>query len=138
MKKITFLLLAISFSSYGSFYQQDCSNADGSVTSANGHVKNNIVLTEAYFGSDYRTAKVEYGVNDLDVKVVEEVEISNTSSCRGGMFSSKKITYKKVSYTNPDGSLFSDKTLGVSKDLKSVEANLICEMNMNGRGACSN
>jgi len=138
MKKITLLLLAISFSSYGSFYQQKCSNADGSVKSANGHVKNNIVLTEAYFGSDYRTAEVEYGVNDLSVEVLEEVELEYLSSCAGGMFSSKKVTYKKVAYTNPDGSLFSDKTVGVSKDLKSVNANLICEMNMNGRGACSN
>lgn len=137
MKKIAIILMGSMAFAHASFYQQKCSSADGLATSANGHVKNEVVLSEAFYGQDVMIQKVVYSPRDIEIKTLKEIVLESTNDCANGMFSSKKITYKKVAFQKADGSLFSDKTVGVSKDLKSVSADLICEMKMNGRGACS-
>lgn len=135
MKKILITVLAITaFAANASYYQSVCTSADGYTKIANGHSKNFVKLTEYTYGSVYSVDTIDYKRSDLDIKELKNMELDSKTICNRYLYSKKTITYKKLSITKKDGSLFPSSTIGVSKDLKSVEADMLCEFNLNSRG----
>ena len=141
MKKLT---LAIAFlfsvSANASFYQISCSNADGTTTSANGHVENFLKVTKF----TYQGNEAVKEIIDLDKIDTVEVAYSNdqlierktTDGCPASWISWQETRVVSISITNKDGSLFDKGIVGVSQDLKSINTHLICQEDGNSMVFC--
>lgn len=143
MKKIIITIAALfSFAGSASFFQESCSNAEGTVKFTSGHVSNKVVLTEREYNSGKVTEnEIELSLYDLKVEFGKEVIIDSTSSknCSesgGGVAQWQSITAKKLTIKYSDGTPFSENVLGTSKDRRTVSAYVICDNSGNSMILC--
>lgn len=137
-------LMAVTTAAHASYFQVNCSNADGSIMTGSGHSDNYVQLTK-YTSTDKGPKKeairFERGtVHQQDtIKSVSLVDES-FQSCRKpgepGFASHRSVSASTVTFVNAEGSLFDADIMGVSKDRKTVKADLICEHNMNSMILC--
>lgn len=138
------LALALSTSAHASWYQTFCSNAEGTTKSGNGHNSNYVQLTKREWtnkGLIETIIRDEEG-NLFAEQVGEPVTLvsEKKQTCRkpgeGGVWSSHNVSAGKYKIVHREGKLFDKDIVGVSKDLKSVEVELICQADMNGLIMC--
>lgn len=136
-------LMTLTTAAQASWYQGYCSNAEGTVKSANGHNANYTQLTKREWNGGNKTETVirdQEGTLTVVTmgEVIKEADESHTSCSKGGMgvWNGRTVTVSKVKITRGDGSLFDKNIVGVSRDLKSVETELLCEQSMNSMMPC--
>ena len=132
MKAIVSLVVLISaHAAMASFFQTVCTSPDGHISVTDGQMSNKIMIG-VFDSQSHKTSQVDmtWQVESVDL---EKTNLSHdeTQNC-----SVKSIDYKLVQFTKNDGSNFPAGTVGVSKDLKTVTAHLLCEYNANSRGLC--
>lgn len=133
--KILFALALVGLTSttaHASSFNIDCSNADGSVRTASGHMDNFIQITERDWNTgtdtpirdDSGEVFLLNSVKNTDIK--EEV---NNGRCNGGTqgYLRRQTYASEVIITKADGTLFSKNTLNVAPDYQSVKTILVCE-----------
>jgi len=132
---------------HASFYQDYCSNAEGSTKTSEGHVSNNISVTERSYNQatgQIINNVVELGDQKAKVTVEENMTISELDESEGcdttnpssGFYSVTTTSIERVTITKLDGSKFSKNTLGVSDNLMAVETTLICEKQISSEAYC--
>lgn len=146
MKKMITLiaaLMTLSSQASASWYQGYCSNGEGTVKTASGHGDNFVRVTIRKWNQGTPTdSTLELGYDDYEMTTVREQELfkQSQSTCaqKGdeGIWSSKNATYEQVTIRLKDGRKFPEGTVGASQDRTSVQAHLICEMDMNGMTLC--
>lgn len=143
MKKLTIIFTALmTISAQASFFQETCSSADGMLKLASGHVSNKVVITEReYNNGKLSENEIELLRHEIEVDTKNETLLKNTNSknCSvggGGVVNWQSISAKEIVITNSDGTLFSRETVGVSQDLKSVSAFVICDNSGNSMNLC--
>jgi len=139
----TLLCLAVAQSAQASYFQINCSNADRTVATASGHSKSSVTLTEYSYGDNGPVYKsVELDPHAVETEVLKNTQLheERKGGCAPdqttGFMSYNSVSYENVRFQMRDGSLFSKEILGVSQDLKSVEAFLICEQEVNNMIGC--
>lgn len=143
---ILFALAALTFatSAHASWYQTWCSNAEGTTRTGNGHNSNFTQLTKREYTN---RGPVETIIRDEQGELFAEqvgepktIVSEQKQTCRkpgeGGVWSSHVVTAGKYKIVHRDGKLFDKDIVGVSKDLRSVEVELICQADMNGLIMC--
>ncbi|MGZ5278687.1 MAG: hypothetical protein ACXWC9_02020 [Pseudobdellovibrionaceae bacterium] len=137
------LSLVVVQSAQASYFQINCSNADHTVATASGHSKNSVTLTEYSYGDNgpvYKSVELDaFNVNNEGLKTTQLHEERKGGCVPGqstGFMSYKSVSYHQVRIQMTDGSLFSKNIIGVSQDLKSIEAFLICEQEVNNMIGC--
>lgn len=144
MKKLILIIATIaSFSSQASFFATNCSNATGSVTSSGGHIPSSLVVTKVEYVQNKRVeTKINLNYSDVEVSnelesvIAEESNQVCSENSNRGYSTWKTISSKKIILANKDGSEFNKNILGVSIDLKTVEAFLICKLEGNSQILC--
>jgi|GEM_PF-6516048 len=137
-------LMSLTTAAQASYFQINCSNADGTIMTGSGHGHNFVQLTKYSSdqnGSKQETIRFERGtVQKQDtlktVKLLEESKQSCRKPGEGGYASHHAVSASVVTFMNADGSLFDGNVMGVSKDRKTVKAELICETNVNNIILC--
>ena len=140
-KAILFTLAAIGFSANASYYQSFCSNGEGTVKIAEGHNTDFKRLTERKWNGDgtYTDTLVEGGMRHEftdDKEMHSETKTSCGDGDEYGLAFWVMTIARKVTIVREDGSLFSKDTIGVSEDLKSVHAYVICQEEGNSDYLC--
>jgi len=135
--------MSLSNAAQASWYQGFCSNAEGTIKTANGHSANFIQLTKrAWIGGKMTETVIRDEERGIRVSEAKKTEILNKSeeSCDSnggsGIFENRTVYFSQAKLVNQDGSLFDKNIVGVSQDLKSVDAILLCETNINGLTMC--
>lgn len=146
MKKTIVLFaatIALSSQASASWYQEYCSNGEGTTRVSSGHNDNTTTLTvRVWSNSGLSESTLDLSTaENIDMQVTNEKELSkeSTQSCGTsghGMWSGRTVNYRRVTFTKTDGGLFPKGTVGISKDRKSVQADLICEIQMNSETLC--
>ena len=141
---VSLLFLAAS-SAQASFYQVSCSNPSGTVKRTSGHVSNMITLEINNYNNG-KSSTVKIPESQATVRVIEKgkpLYESGSNTCdskqtqqRRGVAEWKVGSYMRVAITKKDGSTFSKYADGVSTDLKSIQADFICETNGNSMVLC--
>ena len=136
-------VVALSSEASASWYQEYCSNGEGTVKLSTGHNDNIATGTiRDWSGGNLVVQTLDLSDRDTYVMTVtQEKELSKQSgrSCGSGgegVWSSRTVNYRRVAFKKADGSLFPANTVGVSRDQKSIQADLICEMEMSGMMPC--
>lgn len=140
---ITALTLVTTSFAEASWYQDFCSDAEATTRTANGHNENFVEVTERKWNNDgpqenrIRFEKGEVMVNELDVQQISKEEKKACGEGQEyGWYAASTVTVKKVSLTKEDGSLFSEDTIGVSEDRKSVSAVFVCKSDVTSEMPC--
>lgn len=138
-------VLVTTLSANASFFQNYCSNAQGTTTTADGHAEFYTKVTSRTWDNGNQIDKViELDLDKVDLSTFDEVKISEQISkyCEPGSSSGyvswEYVITKKVILTNRDGSLFSKDIVGVSDDQKTISTMVICTEEGNSRTDCSN
>lgn len=133
-------LLILGLQANASWFQEHCSNGEGTVKMADGHDDFLTQVTEREWkDGGYETKLVTEG---LTVETVRETKIveESSNSCDPkegfGWASWHNVNHREIVIRKEDGSLFSRNTVGVSDDLKTVRAQVICELWGNSESAC--
>jgi hypothetical protein len=145
MRKVMLATIVFAgMSAQASWYQESCSNGEGTVKLAHGHNDNFISYTTRVYdgngGVEENIVRDESG--DLRFEIVEEKELAKEShqSCDGtnqiGFGTWKNVTYRRVKITKADGSAFNENTLELSQDKQSIVTSMICEENGNSEILC--
>jgi hypothetical protein len=137
-------LMLVTTAAEASYFQVNCSNADGSISSGSGHSQNYVQLTKySYDNNGPKKELVRFERGQLhqqstlkSVKLVSEQKQACHKTGEGGFSSSRVVSASVVTFVNADGSLFDAEIMGVSKDRKTVKAELICETNVNNMIFC--
>jgi hypothetical protein len=137
-------LMSLTTAAQASYFQVNCSNADGSIMTGSGHSENFVQLTK-YTHDDNGPKKIIIRFEDGKVfhqDTIKSVSLIDESKqvCRkpgeGGFASRHSVSASIVTFVNADGSLFDEEIMGVSQDRKTVKAELLCETNMNAMILC--
>lgn len=140
MKGLFLWPLLVGTSVQASSYQEFCSNGEGTVKLTQGHIYNEISVTERIRNEgqflDKRVVLPDADVLILKAELLEQ-EKSNPCDDDFGIIYWREVVYKKIRITNPDGSLFSQNIVGVSRDKRFVEASVICEAFGNSIYGCA-
>lgn len=153
MNAIQFLMLGLLLSTApmaaASWYQIECSNAKGTLTTANGHNENYIkatlrdeVVITIYPPPEDIYTEVELNLEDVEVEIVDSKDLFNDSKFQCDNANDwatawwKTVSYQRVRITNRDGSEFKPEFLDRSTDGKALVADLICEENGNSMAMC--
>ena len=129
-------LVLVGMSAQASWFQEYCTSADGTTKMAQGHDENYIQLTERSYDQDWnkkeKIVRDENGTLNYSNVSEQELEKEFQSGCREGgggtgLSSWRQVYYRKVQITKADNSMFSQDTVGVSSDLTTVTASMICE-----------
>lgn len=134
-------LAFISCDAHASWFQNYCSNPEGTVRTASGHGENFTRLTERTWGSNGPIDKV-VEIDGLEMTVVTESELSNETRTicktgdKSGVIEWKTLTFQKVQFKKADGSQLPENLVGRTNDGLAVEASLLCETNGNSRTIC--
>jgi hypothetical protein len=147
MKKtiLTIAALLVTMNAQASFFQGSCSNNDGTIKVNFGQMKNDVTFTELMYSTG-QTLKSEYTMDLYELENIsteEEVVLESKSGQEcddhgGGWGWWSTTTVKKVVYQKKDGTLFSNNTAGVSPDLKTVSAYVVCKDEGNSMMWCGN
>jgi hypothetical protein len=135
-------LMSLTTAAQASWYQEFCSNAEGTIKTANGHNENYQRLTKRVWENGRVTDTVveaEHLVPKAEGQSWEILKQEKRHCGPGqkyGFYSSRHVYAKSEMLVNADGSPFEKNIVGVSADQKSVHAMLICEMNMNSEMPC--
>lgn len=140
---ITALTLVTTSFAEASWYQDFCSDAEAVTRSASGHNENFVEITERVWGNDgAKDTKLRFENGELTVNELSEQQISHEEK-RGcneeqghGWYAASTVAVKKVSIAKEDGSLFSENTIGVSEDRKSVNTVFVCKMAVSSEVLC--
>lgn len=145
MKMLLPLIAVLSLGSiaHASWFQENCSNADGSLRTAGGHNENFIEYTERSYGPD---GVVEKRVRDEERELLYEVraetklDSESRQACvpgqEYGFASWREVNYRKIVLRREDGSAFPRTAVGVSADGLTLSADLICELHGNSETLC--
>lgn len=140
---ITALTLVSTSFAQASWYQTFCSDAEATTRTADGHNDNFVEITERKWDNDGpKENRIRFENGEVTANELSEQRISHEENraCGDGQeygwYSASTVTVKKVSITKEDGSLFSENTLGVSKDLKSVDVVLVCKADVTSEMPC--
>lgn len=145
---LCFVVLSAQWSS-ASWYQKKCSDPTGSLTYSTGHSEE-VLRAKKLDGMVimiYPPPEEAYKFVEIDLKAVdihledskdlrEESYIQCDMASDLGTFFGTQITYERVRITKTDGSEFESGFKNLSKDNKALEADLICQMDINGMGVC--
>lgn len=138
------MTLGMGLNAQASWYEENCSNAEGTVKLAMGHNENFTAVTERVYDQGYSTDTVikdEAGDIEFEFSGEKQLERTSSDSClpgtEYGFASWRKVTYRIVTLKKANGGLFSKSTVGVSEDLKTVKASLLCELNGNSESICT-
>lgn len=144
MKYFLFLIVGVfSFSANASFVQENCSNAEATTRYSQGHDQNNSHLTLRFYVKNKEVnAPLKHEDGELKVTKNSEAllvtEVKNT--CKpgdtDGVESARVVHHRNVTLQKADGSDFDKRIVGVSSDLKSVTADMICEEYSDGLVPC--
>ena len=136
--------LLVSFCSFASFYQTDCSNAQSTISTSNGHVRNAITLTKRIYSQGaMKETKVKFKSTQLKINILSKTEIERNSStnCKpgmsGGVASWNNISLKKIVITKKDNTEFDSDIVGLDKKTNSITTTILCEDVGNSRTMCS-
>jgi hypothetical protein len=124
-----------------------CGNADGSVRlEGPGMRESYVMITEKNWDTgettqirdDWNSEAPLFQVARGEETILRQ-EGNKAPVCHNGLKGgwSRTIAYKQIRITKTDGSDFSRNTLGVSRDLKAVEADLVCETVTSWLAPCS-
>ena len=124
-----------------SWFQNNCSNGAGTVKLADGHDDFYIRLTEQKWENDQIKETIledeRFQAEYSNEVVVHESSESSCNQEQGWGFATwYNVKQMTVTITKSDGSLFTEHTLGVSQDRKSVKAFMICEEFGNSEAVC--
>lgn len=141
---LSFGLISGLFSTaHASWFQEGCANGDASVRTASGHNANYVQYTERRYGQDGMKEKiVRDDEGEIRLDLIEEKSLSSEShnGCVPGQdygFASwREVSYRKVVLRREDGKPFSKHAVGVSNDLLTITADLICEQDGNSEVMC--
>ncbi|RYZ94077.1 MAG: hypothetical protein EOP11_26905 [Proteobacteria bacterium] len=142
MKFLILASLLLTPAAFASSLQETCGSSDGSIRTSGGHgpmfteitVRDYAKNTEEKVRDEDFAWKVEE-LNRLEIK-----KENHGGQCRNGMRApwGRTIYSREVRITKEDGSNFDKNTVGVSSDLKAVEAVLLCEHTYSNIMPCSN
>lgn len=140
---LIFCLFGLSLSAQASSFYYTCSDADQTVKIAEGHASPSVTVTEAtYINGTVKTpVKLQYGEYQIEYSDAKELHREQSNSCdnsdrEAGVYRVLNVSYAKVKISKRDGSSFSENTMGVTLDGKSVEAFVICEKEITGMLPC--
>ncbi len=143
MKNLIFAAIVMfGMNANASWYQIYCSNAAGTVKTATGHGPSYNKATRTYVENNkVKTQEVEFGWDEVEVKIVSSTEVSRTSSASCGQSGNgisewQNIELQRIQITKADGSKFKDGYAGLSSDMKMIEATILCEENGNSMMFC--
>lgn len=137
--KILILSLILSLSASASFYVVNCSNADSSFSSLEGHTGQGTV----YRIFDHtRNITKTIKISNFDQRVISKSVVKDSSKkvCSesgGGYVSWEKLEVITKVITLKDGKLFNSSLSGVSQDRTSLTVTLLCETKGNSRASCN-
>lgn len=143
---LMFALLVLGSNASASWFQENCSNAQGTVKTASGHNDNSITLTESTFTADGReiSKKIDVDLSSVVQVASSEKELFSkvqSGKCQSGdsstFYGSQKVTYQRLVLRQVDDRLFSKNIVGVSKDRKTVTAHLICDRQVANEMPCN-
>jgi hypothetical protein len=146
MKTIASIIILVlsSNSASASWYQTTCTTADGMTRSANGHSSFYTIITKVEYDKENNRIEtpIELDYDNYDEKIIETKELisENSSNCDEetgyGYSNWRNVNFQKLVITKRDGGLFSENISGVSRDRKSVTADMICEEEGNSQMFC--
>ncbi len=136
-------LMSLTTAAHASWFQEYCSDAEGTVRRGSGHDENFLQITQRVWGEDGKKDTIlrdENGALTYNEKSNKVVEKEYHENCRPGeeigFATSREVNLVQLEIQNSDGRLFDKDIVGVSKDLKTVNATLICERNYGGEMLC--
>ena len=142
-KTIIPLVLLFSLYAHSSFFQNYCSDAEGTTTTADGHNNNYVRVTERYYSqgtvmdTTVTLERQEITLESTDIKVIhEEEDFQCFEGENFGFGSTDEIVAKKIDIFMTDGSSFHPDTIGISEDGKKVSAFVICDQHFSGSIIC--
>ena len=135
------MTLTASLLANASFFQESCSNSEGTLLFVTGHLNNSVTVTEFVPGGNQ---KIEFDLYDMEVEFTleKEIEVKNYSSCipgkpGPGYSKSTRVSTTLMTVSKKDGSLFPGQTaVQVSDDRRSVQDHVICRFNASSQVLC--
>ena len=124
----------------------NCSSPDGATTIRNTFQEEGLYMTTENVDQDGEPSQFRFRVEPetVETKILKEKKVSEKSSdtCDRhpgeghGWYTRRTVSYRHARFTKTDGTLFSEGTIGVSEDRKSVHAEMICETIIGGETEC--
>lgn len=142
--KFLFMLLAFSIStpSFASFFQTNCSNAEGTTRWTQGHVENTLFLTKRSWEGGVRSEEVvKIPQWEIEYNAINEHEIHKeaSSNCPAnadwGIAKWRTLTWVQVELKRVNGIPFNTDFVGVNSE-GSIQTYLICEQVGNSQTYC--
>jgi hypothetical protein len=140
MKSIFIGILFFTGLAKASYYQTDCSNADQSIKTGEGHRYDGVAVTVSQ--DNGRRSIVEFENEEIILTTLSTIDLRKeesttcTTGSRSGSISREIWTYKQVKLSRKDNAEFSENTLGVSVDRKSIITDFICHHALSSRTWC--
>lgn len=140
---VTIAMVVTASNAQASFFQNECSNASGSIRMSDGHVKNEIVLKTVKYDKKHQRQEetIVLSRQDVDVTEVKKTNISqeNKQHCEagngGGWASWRSIDVVEVKLARRDGTSLPEGSTDLQKD-GTIVATLICEDQGNSQIIC--
>lgn len=137
----TLTFLALASQAQASFFQIQCSNADGTVLTASGQNENYVQVTR-FVNGKRRPVKDENGLLEVQTRLDGKVLVDDAreGACDSGGFrwvTLRRVTAAEVSIARADGSAFAADTFHVSQDRKTVSTVLVCEQLVSNTAPCA-
>lgn len=144
MKIWTMVLCLSFFSSAYASSQTNCSNADASVIYATNASGKKLIVTFEEENSAGEFVLVKKELKAFSAKEVMEtkIESSSSSTCgqtqsNTGVLSSKDLVFRRITFSKTDGNDLPATIIGVSKDLKTLTVDYLCETNQSSVVICN-
>lgn len=141
MKYVILGLILVSSNAQASWFQDYCSNAEGTVRIAQGHNENEIKVTASKILKDGTVQRQPVILEDAFVTPIEvkelETESNQTCTSQWGSSTWRNLRYQIIRIERPEGPVFSQDIIGVSADGRSIEAKVICEEKGNSEIFCA-
>ena len=140
---ITLIALAITPAMASSFYVK-CSSADQNTSWETGHFQNTLTVTARVYPKEgprlYQ--KIEMDLRDMNMdRDSETIYEERLGGCQEGQshafWAHRSMEFVKVTITRRDGGIFENDILGMSKDRKSIKAEVLCEREISNQIRCN-
>lgn len=137
------LLSTLSLSAHASFFIENCGNAEGTISTASGHIKPTVTVSERLVTIGAEGGYITRELDRSDINIAESglVELSENvervCNSRGyGHATYISIFSKKIKITNRDGSAFSGAMVNVSDDGLIISDYVICKREISNQVRC--
>lgn len=138
-----FVSFGLNSVAQASWFQEHCSNGEGTLKMGMGHNENYVRYTERTYASEGMKETIRRDdEGGLRYDIVKETPLDSSShqACLPnedfGYGTWRAVKYRQVVIRHEDGKPFSKDAVGVSKDLMTLTADVVCEHNGNSQIYC--